>query len=146
MSNENTPAAKKRGGALIVVFAVLAVLIAGIGGIVVGVFAERLYQSTTKRAPETRLIGTWVSETGDFQFHEDGTWDAMNLFGYGIDGTYTGQYRWVDQETIDLGPWPWGRCELVFIDDKLTMKFSAGAVYRLTRKEEPSPDDDPPVE
>jgi hypothetical protein len=136
MSNENTPVAKKRGGALIVVFAVLAVLIAGIGGMVVGVFAERLYQSTTKRAPDTRLIGTWVSESGSIQFHEDGTWDAVNLYGIG-NGTYTGQYRWVDRETIDVGPW--GRWELVFKDDKLTVKFSGGLVLRLTRKEQPSP-------
>ena len=139
MSNDDTPRVKQRGGALIVVVAIF------IAGTVVGVFADRLYLSITKRTPETRLIGTWVSESGSIQFHEDGTWDAVDLYDIG-NGTFTGQYRWVDQETIDLGPWPWGRCELVFIDDKLTMKFSAGAVYRLTRKEEPSPDDDPPVE
>lgn len=130
--------------------AFVAVLSAGIG---LGVLLDRTWlrpAAETKEDP--RLLGKWIEE-GDrtpVEFKPDGTFEYIRVttMSMEVNGKpdpnptrreekITGQYRWVDKDTIetiepDLGFWTQGR--VVFEgDNRLSLLLTDGKVRRYTR-------------
>jgi hypothetical protein len=134
MSDEVNPPARPRRLRL---FALSAALL---GGVVLGVVADRVYLAVIQSRPDARLFGTWNSSEGEHQFRPDGTYTLTPLVirnGAITKGEpVNGRYRWVDRETIEeqeSTDGKWAKWRLMFEGDQLVLLRYPGEVKYLHR-------------
>lgn len=119
-------------------------------GMVAGVALDRSWlRSAIVRTFDSRLLGLWIHgiDRSPLEFKADGTVEGAQVTTIGFEaigaGTshvekVTGQYRWIDDETIEMifPHYPvWVPIRLALEGNRLTLLKSDGSVDRYTRAE-----------
>jgi hypothetical protein len=127
-------------------------------GVGVGVLADRTWLRPPADAPgrDPRLVGRWVRDQDrtPLEFKADGTFEYVRVTRFEVpvfgdrpgdvekkretaEDRVTGQYRWVDAETVeirepDLGG-SWSPLRFAIEGDRLTLLRTDGGIQRYTR-------------
>jgi hypothetical protein len=157
MTNTSGPTACR--SRLVTTAALLAVLVVGVG---LGIVLDRFWLRPSagnpdgKPSPDPRLLGRWVRDDDKVpvEFKSDGTVEYRRVVTFDVpilgarpddiktekrtrEEVVTGQYRWVDAETVEISepdfPGLWFSSRVVIEGDRLTLLAKDGGVRRYTR-------------
>jgi hypothetical protein len=155
----DTPGPTARPSRLVAAAALFAVLAVGIG---LGIVLDRYWVrpsaggADAKPSSDPRLLGRWVRDDDKVpvEFKSDGTVEYRRVVTFDVpvlgtrpddiktekrtrEDTITGQYRWIDAETIEVSepdfPGLWFASRVVIEGDRLTLLAKDGGVRRHTR-------------
>jgi hypothetical protein len=152
-------ATQTRATRLLLPAAFLAVLAVGVG---LGVALDRFWlrpaatNTDPRPKPDPRLLGRWIrdDDKSPLEFKSDGTFEYARVTTFDVpvfgprpedvktekrtrEDAVTGQYRWVDGETIEMSEPDfaglWFASRVVIEGDRLTLLAKDGGVRRYTR-------------